>query len=98
MPRMHFTADTETGDYIDDPSGDQVAGLIAALGTAAGTFITLTPADEDRDWYASVSLLPDGTTEIDRGDPARSEKHTEATTATPDTIASDLISWIAARD
>jgi hypothetical protein len=95
---MHFTADTETGDYIDDPTRDQVRDLIAALGAAAGTFITLTPASEDRDWYASVSLLPDGTTEIDRGDPARSEKHTETTTASPDTIATDLTTWIAARD
>jgi hypothetical protein len=95
---MHFTADTETGDYIDDPSEDQVRDLISSLGHAAGTFITLTPADEDRDWYASVSLLADGTTEIDRGDPARSEKHTEATTASPAAIARDLTTWIAARD
>ena len=98
MPRMHFTADTETGDYIDDPTEDQVAGLIASLGQAGGTFITLTPADEDRDWYASVSLLPDGTTEIDRGDPARGEKHTATTTASPASIASDLTTWIAGRD
>jgi hypothetical protein len=95
---MHFTADTETGDYIEDPSEDQVAGLIAALGQAAGTFITLTPADEDRDWYASVSLLADGTTETDRGDPSRSEKHTGTTTASPAAIARDLTTWIAARD
>lgn len=95
---MHFTADTETGDYIDDPTRDQLRDLIAALGRTAGTFITLTPAGEHRDWYASVSLLPDGTTEIDRGDPARSEKHTQATTATPAAIARDLTTWIAARD
>jgi hypothetical protein len=95
---MHFTADTENGDYIDDPSEDQVRDLIAALGSAAGTFITLTPADDDRDWYASVSLLPDGTTEIDRGDPARGEKHTGTTTDTPAVIAADLTTWIATRD
>jgi hypothetical protein len=95
---MHFTADTETGDYIDDPSRDQVRDMIAGLGHASGTFITLTPADEDRDWYASISLLPDGTTEIARGDPARGEQHTAATTASPDVITSDLITWIAARD
>jgi hypothetical protein len=95
---VHFTADTENGDYVDDPSGDQVRDLIASLGQAAGTFITLTPADDDRDWYASVSLLPDGTTEIARGDPARGEQHTAATTASPDAIASDLITWIATRD
>jgi hypothetical protein len=95
---MRYTADTETGDYIDDPSEDQVRDLIASLGRTAGTFITLTPASDDQDWYASVSLLPDGTTEIDRGDPARGEKHTAATTAGPAAIASDLTTWIAARN
>ena len=95
---MHFTADTETGSYIDDPSEDQVRDLVSGLGHAAGTFITLTPASEDQDWYASVSLLPDGTTEIDRGDPARGEQHTAPTTDGPDSIASDLTTWIAARN
>jgi hypothetical protein len=95
---MHCTADTENGDYIDDPTQDQVRDLIAGLGQATGTFVTFTPADDDRDWYASVSLLPDGTTEIDRGDPARGEQHTAPTTDGPDSIASDLTTWIAARD
>jgi hypothetical protein len=95
--RMRCTADTENGDYIDDPTQAQLTGLVAGLGQATGTFLTITPADDDRDWYASVSLLPDGTTEIDRGDPARREKHTATTTASPDAIASDLTTWIAAR-
>ena len=95
---MHFTADTENGDYIDDPTEAQLEQLITGLGKATGTFVTITPADDDHDWYASVSLLPDGTTEIDRGDPARSEKHTVTTTASPAAIASDLTTWIAARD
>jgi hypothetical protein len=96
--RMRCTADTETGDYIDDPTEAQLEQLITGLGKATGTFVTITPADDDHDWYASVSLLPDGTTEIDRGDPARGEQHTAATTASPDAIASDLTTWIAARD
>ena len=95
---MHCTADTESGDYIDDPTQAQLTGLIAGLGQATGTFVTITPADDDGDWYASVSLLPDGTTEIDRGDPARGEQHTAATTASPGSIASDLTTWIAARN
>jgi hypothetical protein len=95
---MHCTADTENGDYIDDPSQSQLRDLIAGLGQATGTFVTITPADDDQDWYASVSLLPDGTTNIARGDPARREKHTATTTATPHAIAADLTSWIATRD
>lgn len=94
---MRCTADTETGDYIDDPTEAQLRDLIAGLGQATGTFITITPASEDRDWYASVSLLPDGTRETERADPARGEEHT-ATTGSPASIARDLITWIAARD
>jgi hypothetical protein len=41
---MHLTADTETGDYLNDPTEDQLTGLIAALGTSSGSFITLNPA------------------------------------------------------
>lgn len=94
---MHCTADTETGDYIDDPTEDQLRDLITALGHASGTFITITPADEARDWYASVSLRPDGTQETERADPARGEEHT-TTTGSPASIAHDLITWIATRD
>jgi hypothetical protein len=94
---MHCTADTETGDYIDNPSEDQLRDLIAGLGRATGTFVTITPADDTRDWYASVSLLPDGTREIDRGDPAHGEQHTAATASSPGSIARDLTTWIAAR-
>lgn len=94
---MRCTADTENGDYIDDPTEDQLRDLIAALGGGSGTFVTITPASEDRDWYASVSLMPDGTRETERADPARSEEHTAAT-GTPASIARDLITWIATRD
>ena len=94
---MHVTADTETGDYLDDPTEDQLAGLIAALGGASGSFITLNPADETQGWYASVSLLPDGSTEIAYGDPGTGEDHQAITTDTPTGIASTLTTWLAAR-
>ena len=94
---MHCTADTETGDYIDDPTEDQLTELITGLGQATGSFVTIGPADDDRDWYASVSLLPDGTTEIEHGDPARGEHHRAITTASPADIARDLSTWLATR-
>jgi hypothetical protein len=61
---MHCTAvtETETGDYIDDPTEAQLEDLIVGLGQATETFVTIGPADETQDWYASVSLLADGTT------------------------------------
>jgi hypothetical protein len=94
---MHVTADTEAGDYLDDPTDDQLAGLITGLGRSSGTFITLTPADETHGWYASVSLLPDGQTEIAYGDPGTGEDHQAITTDTPASIARTLTTWLAAR-
>jgi hypothetical protein len=95
---MHCTADTETGGYIDDPTEAQLEDLITGLGAATGTFVTIGPADDDGDWYASVSLLPDGTTEVARGDPARDERHHAIVTASPADIARDLTTWLSTRD
>ena len=94
---MHCTADTENGDYIDDPTQDQLTGLITGLGQASGSFITINPADDSQGWYASVSLLPDGTIENERGDPSSGEDHRAITTATPADIARDLSTWLGAR-
>jgi len=94
---MHVTADTETGDYLDDPTEDQLAGLIGELGRSAGSFITLNPADETQGWYASVSLLPDGSTEIAYGDPGHGEDHQAITTDSPAGIARSLTTWLADR-
>ncbi len=94
---MHCTADTENGDYIDDPTEGQLRDLIAGLGQATGTFITIGPADDTQDWYASVSLLPDGTTEIERADPSRSEHHRATVTASPADIARQLTTWLSTR-
>jgi hypothetical protein len=95
---MHCTADTETGDYIDDPTEAQLTELITGLGQATGSFVTIGPADETRDWYASVSLLADGTTEVEHGDPSRDEHHRAAVTASPADIARDLNAWLSTRD
>lgn len=94
---MHLTADTETGDYLDDPTEDQLTGLISGLGGASGSFITLNPADETHRWYASVSLLPDGSIEIAHGDPDTGEDHQATTTGTPADIARTLTTWLANR-
>lgn len=94
---MAFTADTDSGDFINDPTPAQLEALIAGLGKATGSFLTLGPDSDDAGWYASVSLLPDGTTEIDRSDPATGETSRAAATGTPAAIARDLTSWIITR-
>lgn len=94
---MHCTADTENGDYITDPTEAQLAELITGLGRSSGTFITINPADDSQGWYASVSLLPDGTTEIERADSSRGETHRAIAADSPAQIARDLSAWLANR-
>lgn len=94
---MHVIADTETGESIDDPTDAQLTALISGLGRSSGTFITLNPADESQGWYASVSLLPGGTTEIAYGDPDHGEDHQAITTDSPASIARTLTTWLATR-
>lgn len=94
---MHLTADTETGEFLDDPTEDQLASLIGGLGHASGSFITLNPTDETQGWYASISLLPDGSIEIAYGDPDTGEAHQAITTNAPAGIARTLTAWLADR-
>jgi hypothetical protein len=94
---MHVTADTETGEFLDDPTQDQLTTLIAGLGGSSGSFITLNPADETQAWYASVSLLPDGSTEIACGDPDTGDDYQATTTDNPAGIARSLTTWLANR-
>jgi hypothetical protein len=96
MGADYYTADTENGDHIDDPSEDALFMLLQDLDQAGNTFITITPASDDAAWYASVALLPDSTYEVDRGDPATGEQHRHSATS-PDDIARDLTIWLAAR-
>jgi hypothetical protein len=93
----YYSADSENGDHMDDPSEDGLFMLISDLNQAGNTFVTITPADDDPTWYASVTLLPAGTYEVERADPAHSEQHRDTSTS-PDDIARDLTTWLTARD
>ncbi|HEX3959799.1 MAG TPA: hypothetical protein VHZ03_24725 [Trebonia sp.] len=94
---MHVIADTETGEFIDDPTEAQLTKLISGPGRSSGTFITLTPGGGSQGWYASVSLLPGGTTELAYGDPDHGEDHQATTTDSPATIARTLTTWLVSR-
>ena len=97
MAADYYSADTENGDHVDDPSEDSLFMLIEDLDQAGNTFLTITPADDDPAWYASVTLLPGGTYEIERTDPGRGEHHRDTLTSVGK-IARNLIIWLAARD
>src|ERR1700735_4749214 len=96
MGADYCTADTENGDHIDDPSEDGLFMLLEDLDQAGNTFITITPADEDPAWHASITLLPDGTYQLESAHPACGEQH-RGTATDPSGIAHDLTIWLAAR-
>ena len=92
----YYDADTENGDNIADPSEDALFMLLEDLNPDGNTFITINPAD-DSDWYASITLLDNGSYEIERHDPSR---HQHEVTADTDlsAIAKNLTIWLADRD
>jgi hypothetical protein len=96
MGADYYSADTENGDHMDDPSEDGLFMLLSDLNRAGNTFITITPADDDPAWYASVTLLADGTYEVERADPSHGGQHRDNATS-PGDIARDLTIWLAAR-
>ena len=96
MAADYYDADTENGDHIADPSEDALFMLLQDLDSDGNAFVTISPAD-DSGWYASVSMLDDGSYEVDRSDPDRHQH--EVTTETDTTaIAKDLTIWLAARE
>ena len=97
MGADYYSADTENGYHMDDPSEDGLFMLLGDLNQTGNTFITITPAADDPTWYASVTLLADGTYEVERADPSHGEQHRNNATS-PDDIARDLTIWLAARD
>jgi hypothetical protein len=96
MAAGYYIADTENGDYTPDPSEDALFMLLSDLKHPDNTFVTINPADEDSGWYASVSLLDDGTYEIEQHDPNHRE-HQVTNHADRGKIARDLTIWLAAR-
>src|SRR4051794_33578854 len=92
-----FYADTETGDHLHQPSTDTLTQVIGGLDQTDNTFVTLLPDSDNPTWYASVSLLADGTFEVERRDTATGE-HQTTTSTDPQTIAADLIKWTTNRN
>jgi hypothetical protein len=81
MAADYYTADTENGDHIDDPSEDALFALIGDLNDSDTTFITIEPATGGSTWYATIGVLESGGYEIVTWD-ATNTKSRPAMTAT----------------
>ncbi len=95
MTAIYYTAETEAGDHIDDPSEDALFVLLEGLDHADNTFVTLSPVDGSH-WYAVASLLDEGGYEVEFRDPARHE-HELTTVNDISAIANDLVRWLGER-
>ncbi|MEU3573937.1 hypothetical protein AB0E96_36810 [Kitasatospora sp. NPDC036755] len=96
MAADYYRADSENGDHIDDPSEDAIFMLVDDLDDTDNTFLVIQPDEDDPLWYVSVTVLDEGGFEIVRRDANRRE-HDVITETSIDTIAHDLILWLAAR-
>lgn len=96
MAGGYYHADTEDGEHWDDPSEDLLFMLIEGLDHTANTFVVIEPDDESMDWFASVSLLEDGTYEMEWRDMSRRD-HELTVETDRGHIAKELTRWMAAR-
>jgi hypothetical protein len=95
---VEYYADAEGGAYLEDPDRDDLLALIGALNTTGNTFFVVYPADEDHEWFISVSKNAGafGGYQIRRSDPNTSELDT-STAADPHTIATHITDWLSRR-
>lgn len=96
MKAIHYRADSENGDHIDDPSEDALVMLVEKLNGADNTYMVIRPAEDDPAWCASVSTVREGCYEIIRRDGSRFEYHVTAY-ASVDRVARELIRWLDSR-
>jgi hypothetical protein len=96
MPGGYYHADTEDGGHWVDPSEDLLFMLIDELYHPVNTFVVIEPEDESMDWFASVSLLDDGTYEMEWRDMSRRD-HELTVETDRGHIAKELTTWLAGR-
>ena len=85
MSADYYYADTENGLFM----------LLQDLNRDGNAFVSITPADRVAGWFASVSLLPNGTYEVLRmADGGKQEVFVQSSA---DLVAHDLTRWLAER-
>lgn len=92
---MDYYADAEGGVYLEDPDHRALVALVDALNTSDNTFFVVYPAEEDLEWFISVSTNVGmfGGYEIECQDPATGERD-KSTAADPNVIATHVLDWV----
>lgn len=92
----HYSAETQDGYRVDDPSHVALVVLVNELNHVDNTFMTIQPDGPGDGWRVSVSLRRDETYEIDFRDEPGGVRESAAFTA-PDAVANALSRWLAVR-
>ena len=71
MGAAYYRAESESGDYIEDPSEDALFMLIDDLNASDNTFVVIQPDEDDPAWFASVAVFDEGGYEVVRRDTTR---------------------------
>ena len=86
-------AETENGELIREPSESAIFGLIVELAVPDNTFVIIEPDEDDPAWFASVSLLEDGSYEVEFRDPIHRDHQVSTHTDHPSRIADTVADW-----
>lgn len=93
MTAACYDARTEAGVHLEDPSEQQLLGLLNDLDEERNSFVIITTA-RDTNRHAVVSLREDRDYQVERHDAAQGW-HEVRTDESAGTIARDLITWFA---
>lgn len=92
-------AESERGDYVEDPDHDDLLTLLANLNPTDNTFFVIFPDDEELDWSIAVHTRPGalGGFEIERTDPTTGQ-HDTTPHADPTTLITEVLTWVHERE
>ncbi|MDR7385780.1 hypothetical protein [Promicromonospora iranensis] len=91
---MRYYADSEGGDYIEDPTHADLVALVRALNRDDNTFFIVFPDDDDLEWSIAVLTRRGGLGgyEIERSD-SRTGENSTVPAADPVAIATEVQAW-----
>lgn len=87
-----YIADTEDGRYETNPDTSKLTELIGQLNADDNTFLVILPDTDTPTWHASVTYTA-GSYLVERND-TRTSDDQKTTAINPQTIATDLTTWI----
>jgi hypothetical protein len=95
---LAYYADTEDGQYVEDPDHVALLGMLEDLNTSDNTFFLIYPDDEALDWSISVHTRTNGLGGygIERRDAATGQ-HDRTAAADHVTIVTEVLTWIRQR-